>query len=203
MNKLHKSNRSAIIWTDDEIDKVCEHASEQLQWTIRLEALSGMRTGDLVTVPWSAVQSNRIQVRTSKNEVYVDIPITSDLELLLSQIPKVATTIVTNTKGHPWTKDGLKTMWGRAMKKSGVKGKHFHDLRGTAATKLCLIGLNDNQIAAIIGWKPGRVAEIRARYVDREVIVQGVIDQIEENKDRTKTVNRGVNRAKEQDKNGL
>lgn len=201
MGKIYKSNRSAIIWTDDEVERVCEHASSPLEWTIRLEALTGMRTRDLIAVPWSAVQENCIDWRTSKNKVDIYIPVTAELRALLDGIPKVATTIVTNTKGHPWTEDGLKTMWGRAMEKSGVRGKHFHDLRGTAATKLCLVGLNDNQIAAIIGWKPGRVAEIRARYVDREMIIQGVIDQIEKNKDRIETVNRGVNRVEKRKEN--
>jgi integrase len=195
MDKIYKPNRSEIIWTDDEIDKVCEQASDQLEWTIRLEASTGMRTGDLINVPWTAVQPDCIDWQTEKNDVDVFIPLTSELRSLLDEIPKVATTIVTNTKNRPWTKDGLKTMWGRAMKQSGVEGKHFHDLRGTAATKLCLFGLSDNEIAAIIGWKPGRVAEIRARYVDREMIIQGVVDRIEKNKDRTETVNRGVNRV--------
>lgn len=195
MDKIYKSNRSAIIWTDDEIDRVCEHSSDQLKWTIRLEALTGMRTGDVIRIPWTAVQENCLDWQTSKNNVDVFIPLTDELRSLLAEIPKVATTIVSNTKGQPWTEDGLQTMWQRAMKKSGVTGKHFHDLRGTAATKFCLSGLNDNQIAAIIGWKPNRVAEIRARYVDREMIVQGVIDQLAENKKRTETVNRGVNRV--------
>jgi len=201
MDKLYKSDRSAIIWTDDETEKVCENASDQLAWTIRLEALTGMRTGDLIRIPWSAVQQNCLDWKTSKNKVGVFIPLTDDIRSLLAEIPKVATTIVTNTKGRSWTEQGLKTMWGQAMSASGIEGKHFHDLRGTAATKFCLAGLNDNQVAAIIGWKPNRVAEIRARYVDREMIVQGVIDQLAENKDRTKTVNRGVNRSKKQKEN--
>ena len=198
MKKLYSSDRSNIVWTDQEIKKVCEFASNQLAWTIRLEALTGMRTGDLIAVPWTAIRSNCIDWKTSKNKVGVFIPLTDALRDLLDEIPKVATTIVTNTKGQPWTECGLQTMWGRAMTKSKVEGKHFHDLRGTAATKFCLVGLTDNEIAAIIGWSPTRVAEIRAHYVDKEMIVQGVIDKIAQNKDRTETVNRGVNRAKEQ-----
>jgi integrase len=198
MKKLYSSDRSNIVWTDQEIKKVCEFASNQLAWTIRLEALTGMRTGDLIAVPWTAIQKNCIDWKTSKNKVDVFIPLTPALRDLLDEIPKAATTIVTNTKGRPWTECGLQTMWGLAKKASGVKGKRFHDLRGTTATKFCLVGLTDTEIAAIIGWSPTRVAEIRARYVDREMIVQGVIDKIEQNKDRTKTVNRGVNRAKEQ-----
>ncbi|WP_394693880.1 tyrosine-type recombinase/integrase [Hyphobacterium sp.] len=201
MDKLHVSNRSATIWTNDEIEKVCEQASDQLAWTIRLESLTGMRTGDLVRIPWSAVQQKSLDWKTSKNDVDVFIPMTKDIRSLLAEIPKVATTIVTNTKGRPWTEDGLKTMWGRAVTASGIEGKHFHDLRGTAATKFCLAGLNDNEVAAIIGWKPNRVAEIRARYVHRDVIIQGWIDQYEENKDRTETVNRGVNRVEKRNEN--
>jgi integrase len=201
MKKVYKSNRADKVWTDKELDKICDHSSDQLAWTIRLEALTGMRTGDLIRIPWSAVQDNCLDWRTEKNDVDVFIPLTEELRSLLAEIPKVATTIVTNTRGQPWTEDGLKTMWGRARDASGVEKKHFHDLRGTAATKLCLAGLNDNQIAAIIGWKPKRVAEIRARYVHRDMIVQAVIDQLAENKDRTETVNRGVNRVEKRNEN--
>lgn len=201
MKKLYRPDRAAIVWSDDEIDRVCDHASEQLTWTIRLEALTGMRTGDLIAVPWSAVQSNCINWKTSKTKAPVFIPITDELRLLLNDIPRVATTIVTNSRSLPWTEDGLKTMWGRAKKASNVQGKHFHDLRGTAATKLILAGLTDPQVGAIIGWSPKRVAEIRAHYVDRDMIIQGVIDHLEENKERTKTVNRCVNQPSEQAEN--
>ncbi|MCP2680365.1 tyrosine-type recombinase/integrase [Maricaulaceae bacterium NA33B04] len=195
MNKLYKCNRSSVIWTDEEVGNVCGVSSPQLAWTIRLEALTGMRTGDLISVPWSAVRENCIDWRTSKNKVDIFIPLTEEIRSLLNEIPKVAATIVTNTKGTPWTDSGLKTMFGRAKKDAGIDGKHFHDLRGTAATKLCLAGLTDTEIAAIIGWQPTRVAEIRARYVNRDMIIQGVIDRIKDNEDRTRTVNRGVNRT--------
>lgn len=202
MNKLYKSNRSSIIWTDAEIQSVCRNSSMPLSLAIRLAALTGLRTGDLIAIPWSAVRSNHIEWRTSKNDVDIVIPLTPDIQNLLNQIPRVTITVLTNTKGQPWTADGLKTVWGRAVTKSGVDGKHFHDLRGTAATKFCLAGLSDIQIASIVGWKPTRVAEIRARYVDRKFIVQEVIDRLEANKGRTETVNRGVNRTAEQNRDG-
>lgn len=195
MSKLYKCDRSSVIWTDEEIDRVCAVASPQLAWTIRFEALTGLRTADLIEIPWNAVQSKCIDWRTSKNKVDVFLPLTQDMRALLNEMPNVGPTIVTNTKGNPWTDSGLKTMFGRAKDASGVKGKHFHDLRGTAATKLCLVGLNDTEIAAIIGWQPNRVAEIRARYVDRDIIVQGAINQIEKNEIASRTVNQGVNRT--------
>ncbi len=189
MTKLHRSNRADIIWSDAEIDAVCKFASQELAWAIRLEALTGMRTGDLITVPWTAVQDHSIDWKTSKRGVRVQVPITDPVRSLLLEIPKSATTILTNTKGLPWTKGGLKTMFGRAKKSSGIQGKRFHDLRGTAATKLILAGLTDLEVASIIGWSPNRVTSIRAMYVDNQRIISNVIERIARNETKTNSVN--------------
>lgn len=200
IKKIYKSNRANIIWNEDEIEAVCGEASEELGWTIRFAALTGMRTGDLIAVPWSAVhlQDRCIDWRTSKNKVDVYLPITDELALLLEEMPQVAETVITNTAGKAWTKDGLKTMFGRAKAKAGISEKHFHDLRGTAATRLCLAGLDDRQVASIIGWSPTRVADIRKRYVDKNAIVQDVISKLRAASLEQKTVNRGVNQRSDQ-----
>ena len=62
-----------------------------------------------------------------------------------------AVTILTNTRGRPWTEDGFRTSWGKAFAKGKFGDLHFHDLRGTAVTRLALAGCTVPEIASITG----------------------------------------------------
>jgi integrase len=44
---------------------------------------------------------------------------------------------------------------------------HFHDLRGTAATRFYVAGLSERVIAAIMGWAQEHVAKIIRRLNKR------------------------------------
>ena len=54
-------------------------------------------------------------------------------------------------RGKPWTSDGFRASWGKACKRAGIVGVTFHDLRGTAVTRLALVGCTEAQIATITG----------------------------------------------------
>ncbi len=54
---------------------------------------------------------------------------------------------------------------GRSASKEG--DLHFHDLRGTAVTKLYIFGIPKRVIAEIMAWEEEHVARIIRRYVDR------------------------------------
>jgi integrase len=60
---------------------------------------------------------------------------------------------------------------------------HFHDLRGTAATRFYTAGLSERVIAEIMGWEEAYVARIIRRYVDRGAATRAIIRQL--NKQRT------------------
>ena len=60
----------------------------------------------------------------------------------------------------------------------GGVGKNFHDLRGTAATRLCLAGFDDREISEMIGWSVARVAEVRRKYVDKRLIVRNAVERL-------------------------
>jgi integrase len=57
--------------------------------------------------------------------------------------------ILRNTFGEKWTTDGFKTSWGKAFGRAGLDEEdlHFHDLRGTAVTRLALVGCTVPEIA--------------------------------------------------------
>jgi integrase len=87
------------------------------------------------------------------------VPLYSALRDTLDRIPKRATTILTNSKGRPWKANGFGIAFNRAKKKAGMADAdlHFHDLRGTAATKFYLANLSKREIAEILGGGKSRL----------------------------------------------
>ncbi|MRN77076.1 tyrosine-type recombinase/integrase [Brucella sp. 09RB8471] len=77
-----------------------------------------------------------------------------------------AVTILTNTRGKPWTSDGFKTSWGKAIKKAEITGVTFHDLRGTFITKARRNGATIEEIAAASGHSIKEVTRVlEAHYL--------------------------------------
>lgn len=50
--------------------------------------------------------------------------------------------------------------------------------RGIAATHFCLAGLDDREVAEIVGWSEKRIAEPRRRYVSREAIILSSVERL-------------------------
>jgi integrase len=76
--------------------------------------------------------------------------------------------ILLNSAGRPWTSDGFRTSWGKACAAAGIVGLTFHDLRGTAVTRLALASCTEAEIAAITGHKLGDVRSIIDTYLHRD-----------------------------------
>ena len=62
---------------------------------------------------------------------------------------------------------------------------HFHDLRGTAATKFYVAGLTEREIAEVMGWEEDSVRKIIRRYVSREAALKDRIKRLNEAEMRT------------------
>ena len=77
--------------------------------------------------------------------------------------------ILTSTEKRPWTSDGFRASWGKACKQAGVIGVTFHDLRGTAVTRLALAGCTEAEIATITGHSLRSVrAILDTHYLSRD-----------------------------------
>jgi integrase len=146
-----------------------------------------LRRGDLLRLSWSHVHDNEIVIPTDKSGRRIDarIPLYADLRAVLARIPKRATTVLTNSKGHPWTDAAFGWMITAAKAKAGIGAElHFHDLRGTAATKFYAAGLSLRVIAEILGWTEGSVDNIIRKYVDRTAATEAVIRLIDRERGR-------------------
>jgi integrase len=159
-----------------------------------LAAYTGLRLDDLIRVAWSHVGEDAIVLRTRKSRQRREaiIPLYDDLRTLLARIPKRATTILTSSRGRPWTASGLATAVQRA--KAAAKWEerdlHFHDPRGTAATRFYVAGLKPREIAEVLGWAEDHVEKIIRRYVGRNAAIKATIELLNRSKAEQRLQNR-------------
>jgi integrase len=166
--KLYSVDRAEIIWQADHIKAFIEVASDELRLALLMALWTAQRQGDLIRLTWSQYDGSHIRIRQGKTKARVVIPVGATLKLALdARRPKKAGgVILRNTRGDPWTGDGFRTSWGKASTRAGLDDAdlRFHDLRGTAVTRLSLAGCNNQQIAAITGHSEKEVDRIIAAY---------------------------------------
>jgi integrase len=138
---------------------------------------------------WSHIGKDAIIIATAKSRQRREaiIPLYSALREVLGRIPKHSTVVLTNSRGRPWTSGGFQSSFDQAKKAAGLGDKdlHFHDLRGTAATRFYIAGLSERVIAEILGWEEERVSQIIRRYVDRTAATRAIIQALDRAEKRT------------------
>jgi integrase len=159
-----------------------------LKLPLLLALWTGQRQGDLLRLPWSSYNGKTIRLRQSKAGRRVVVPVGAPLKAALDQAPKRSTIILTNSDGAPWTSSGFRASWGKACKAAGIVGVTFKDLRGTAVTRLALVGCTEAEIATITGHSLKDVRSILdAHYLHRDpALAESAIRKLEK---RTKTPN--------------
>jgi integrase len=81
-----------------------------------------------------------IRLRQSKRGRKVNIPVTERLSAVLNTIARTSTVILTNKSGLPWRQNSFRKAWGHIRRKASIIDLTFHDLRGTAVTRLSEAG---------------------------------------------------------------
>ena len=185
IKRLYSADRSEIIWTDSDIAEAKAACSPELADAIDLAAYTGLRLGDLIDLAWSHIGEDSIVFRTGKSRQRREaiIPLYDDLRAVLARIPKRSTKILTSARHQPWTQSGLSSAVQRvkAAAKWDDRDLHFHDLRGTAATKFYIAGVPIRAVAEIMGWEEETVEKIIRRYVGRQAATKALIERLNRN----------------------
>jgi len=130
---------------------------------------TGQRQGDLLKLPWSEYNGVRVRLKQSKTGARVTVPIGQPLKVLLDAAKRKAITVLAAEAGTSWTESGFRASWRTACEKAGVTGLTFHDLRGTAVTRLAQAGCSEAEIATITGHSLKDVGAILdAHYLKRD-----------------------------------
>lgn len=193
--RLYRASRADKVWRDDDVAAFMRAAQPHLQLALALALYTGQRQGDLLRLPWSAYDGHYIRLRQSKTGVRVVVPVAAPLKAALDAAPKRSPLILTTAEGRPWTSDGFRASWRAACARAGIVGLTFHDLRGTAVTRLAIAGCTEAEIATITGHNLRAVRSILdAHYLHRDpALAEAAIRKLEEAERRTNLPNRAPN----------
>jgi integrase len=178
VEKLYTTNRKHKVWTDGQMATFRAAASPELKLALALAFWTLQRQGDLLAMPWTAYDGDVIALTQGKTNVDIVVPVATPLRAILDATPRKHELMLVNQSGEPWTPDGFRVMWGKTCHKAGVpNGRHggvtFHDLRGTAASRMGRAGCTTIEIASITGHglESGTKRSSLAGYVNLDLSV--------------------------------
>ncbi len=190
--RLYKTgNRAEIIWHEDEIARFCAAAPQPVADGMRLAALTGLRRADLVGLAWSEIDKikiARVTLKSRRRRKRAIIPITPALRQLLDELatrsrkPGVSTVLV-HAYGRSWTPNSFGHAFNVVRDRLDIRHidgrrKHLHDVRGTYATRLVLLGLSDQQVGDVMGWSTAQVSEVRKLYVQDDAAITAISERL-------------------------
>lgn len=177
---LYRSGRSDKIWSPPQITAFIAAAPEPIQRAMVLALETGQRQGDLLRLPWSAVDGDKIRLRQNKTGARVTVPVSSLLREALNRAPAPeAMTILTRADGESWDAkgNGFRQAWSHTRKRAAVEGVTFHDLRGTFVTRRLAAGWSTQEVAMCTGHSLRDLASLDA-YADRQTIADASADRL-------------------------
>lgn len=179
--RLYKSDRRASTWTDAQVAAFCGSAPQPLVRALILAIETGQRQADLLSLSWSGVRGNVIELVQAKTGQPVAVPIGAELRALLEETPKSALRILTKGDGKPWDEkgNGFRSAWRDACRKAGVTGVTFHDLRGTFVTRKLAAGWTPLEVAICTGHSL-RDLKMLDVYADRVRVAEATASRLAE-----------------------
>ncbi len=170
-----KGGKGYAAWTWNQIGLFKEHAKPELWHAAALALYSGQRQADCLKMTWADVEGGLIAVEQSKTGKKLRIPAHRELLQILQQVPRRAVTVLSNTRGTPWTKDGFKTSWGKEIDRVPELNRLvFHGLRKSAVVFLLEAGCTDAEVSAITG-QSRQMVEHYARMVNQERLAAAAV----------------------------
>ena len=192
--RVWKGSRAEKVWGDDDEKSLLAVASPQMALAIKLALWTGQRQGDLLRLTWTAYDGHYIRLRQSKTGVRVMIPVGAPLKAVLDATPRMSPFVITSGDRRPYTSDGFRASWRKTCERAGISGLTFHDLRGTAVSRLAGVGATEMEIAAITGHAVNDVKSIIDKfYFNRDpAVAASAIRKLEQG---TKSANRPANQS--------
>lgn len=137
--------------------------------------LTGMRNGELFALEWDDVDfegknivvsksfNNRKNItKSTKAGYWRNVPINSDLEIILLQLKAQATTKFVLPRCSDWTKGNQAKVLRTFCQTIGLPSVKFHTLRACFATQLIRNGVAPASVMKVCGWKD---LDTMARYI--------------------------------------
>lgn len=195
--RTYRPDRTDHVWQDADVQAFLAKAGPHLRLPFLLALWTGQRRGDVLRMPWGAYDGATIRLTQSKGKRRVVIPVAADLRAVLDATKRKATVICVTSRGTRWTGHGFSASFRKACEAAGIEGLTFHDLRGTAVTRLAMAGCTEAEIATITGHSLTTVGTMLDRhYLSRDAgMAESAMAKLEKHQAGTKPVNRPVNRS--------
>lgn len=164
--RLYSGSRRDKVWSAEQEAAYLAAAPEHMRLPILLGIYTGQREGDLLVLPWSGYDGTHVRLRQRKTGRHVCIPVVGPLKAALDteKARKRGLLVLLTKAGQKWTEDGFRSSWGKACRKAKIKGLTFHDLRGTAVTRLARAGCSVPEISEFTGLSLASVESILEKH---------------------------------------
>lgn len=173
-------------WTEDVLDAALAKLAEPYRRAILLAVHTGQRRGDLIALPWSAYDGQRIRLTQEKTEAPLVLPVHRELKAALDAWraeweagDRRRLTILASPRGLPWTAQHFSRDMGRVVQELGLGRFTPHGLRKLCAIRLAEAGCTAHQIAAICGWRSLSMVQHYTRAASQEDMASAAVIRLE------------------------
>lgn len=129
---------------------------------VRLLLLTGCRLGEWLGARWNWIDQERGLLRLPDSKTGArDVHLPAEAMAILGSLPRTSVYVLPGEKGGPI--GGMQRAWRRMRKAAGLEDVRLHDLRHTVGSLGHRAGLNQRQIADLLGH---RQMATTARYIN-------------------------------------
>jgi len=178
--KKLKKGEGYSPWDVSDIDHFRAHGRPDLWQAAALALYTGQRMRDVLKMRWDDIEDGLIAVTQTKTKKKLWVPMHAQLHPMLDEMARVATTILTSSKGTPWTVMGFRASWatqlnGDNMRVLRDKGRVFHGLRKSAVVFLLEAGCTDAEVAAVTGQSRQMVEHYSRQVNQRKLAARAIL----------------------------
>lgn len=174
--KLHSSDRKDSIWMPAHLSKMMSEGAPHIVKVVKIALWTMQRQGDILTMPTVAFDGGRLWIKQGKTGARVRIRPAEEILPVLNEAKEAKRArILVNSFGQHWTSSGFRASWRTELKRLGIKGVTFHDLRGTGISYAYAMGADIEQIAEISGHSKSECeAIIRRHYLAGGEVIEAI-----------------------------
>jgi integrase len=180
--KKLKKGEGYSPWDVSDIDHFRAHARPDLWQAAALALYTGQRMGDVLKMRWDDIEDGLIAVTQTKTKTKKKlwVPMHAQLRPMLDEMTRAATTILTSSKGTPWTVMGFRASWGTQLNGENMqilreKARVFHGLRKSAVVFLLEAGCTDAEVAAVTGQSRQMVEHYSRQVNQRKLAARAIL----------------------------
>lgn len=151
---------------------VCETMNPELADIVRFAVETAMRQGEILGLTWDDVRwhNHTVFLLDTKNGESRVVPLSETAEEILHRQRERKPD---GKAVWTYTPDGMRASYFKALKKAGIEGLTFHDLRHEATSRLCERGLPIMTVQAITGHKSTQMLK-RYTHISAAALVSAV-----------------------------